>query len=57
MNIDFLHMRESLISDCFFTIPGRNALKTVALTHFSIVNFAVESEFEINWTLGMLKDT
>ena len=26
------------------------------LRHFSIVNFAVESEFEVKWTLGVLKD-
>ena len=56
MNIGFFHMREPLISGRFFTIPGKNALKTFALTHFSIVNFAIESEFDVNWTLEMLKD-
>ena len=50
-------MTEPLISGHFFTIPCKNPLQTFALTHFSIVNFAIESEFDVNWTLGMLKDT
>ena len=52
----FFHVRQPLISGHFFTIPCKNPLKTFALTHFSIVNFAIESEFDVNWTLGMLKD-
>ena len=52
----FFTYERTLISGRFFTIPGKNALKTLALTHFSIVNFAVKSEFEVNWTLGMLKN-
>ena len=55
----FLHMRETLkttISVRFFIIPGRNLLKTFLLTHFFIVNFALESKFEVNWTPTMLKD-
>ena len=55
----FLHVTETLkttISGRFFIIPGRNLLKTFLLTHFFIVNFALESEFEVNWTLTMLKD-
>ena len=55
ININFLHMR-ALISGRFFTIPGKSALKTFAQTHFPIVNFAIESDFDVNWTLGMLKD-
>ena len=56
MNIIFFHVREPLISGHFFTIPCKNPLKTFALTHFAIVNFAIESDFDVNWTLGMLKD-
>ena len=47
---------KTTISGRFFTIPGKSALKTFALTHFPIVNFAIESDFDVNWTLGMLKD-
>ena len=56
MNINFFTYERTVISGRFFTIPGKNALKTFALTHFSIVNFAIESEFDVNWTLEMLKD-
>ena len=49
------YLLQSTISSRFFTILGRNSLKTFALTNFCIKNFAVESEFGINWTLGRLK--
>ena len=47
---------KTIISGRFFTIPDRNSLKRFALTHFSILNFAVKSEFEVNLTLAIFKD-
>ena len=47
---------KTIISGHFFTIPDRNSLRRFALTHFSIVNFAIESKFVVNWTMGTIKD-
>ena len=41
----------------FFHYFGHNFNKSIVLIHFSIVEFAVESEFAINLSLGSLKNS
>ena len=59
MNIDFLHMKEPIkttVSGRFSSILDRNSIKYFALTHVSTVYFVIESKFEVNWTVEMLKN-